>query len=668
MDKSVQKQHPLHLPEVIFRVVSYLDPKDALVCSLVSRAFYSSFAPYIWGSLHIGLYPYQRTALLRQNAFARCISVKSRSTNGQEQVQPSEEKSLLQVLQRAAPWIRTLSIHKHYSTRQLEFGENCTMLESLSIEGPPMNDKFDTTYWDNCSALVRRNSAHLRSLTVICRDHWGEPKEPTWTPISDCMQHKNLCSLRLQGGSIKEEQWPSYWKVFENLESLKLEFIYVVPPPFISNENCSSSGTTSRDKLSTARLPKLRTLTLNQLVKTEPSCQLDFICVCPMLHTLEWTIGQMTFAPVPVERFAHHFVKMAWPELNAITIKGHFALYDNVNIKDYISMLQVAQRPFRVLDIGIERFGLDVFDLLRQGHFKTLTKVDLSSAIVEDDEAVGVPQWVQEVLTSCPFLECVVARAISAQDIADGQPWVCLGLKEFRVMINMEFKKSNRGPERPKLTETQQGLCRAVYRQLGRLEQLRVLDMRRLDWDLHMMRYAPLPLELRLGLGELSRLKDIEMIGFHRYQDMRKADVEWMLQQWPYLSAIYGKYLSNKPSRTFGGEYVRNHLLMRMLESRGVEFERDEDRTKDKAVLVVPKGCVVYDTESGSESGGEGESDSDSDSDSLDAETLSEGEWAIDSEPEWEDEWEDENGSENESDWETESGSESKVEDSETED
>ncbi|KAF9343979.1 hypothetical protein BGX34_006166, partial [Mortierella sp. NVP85] len=411
----------------------------------------------------------------------------------------------------------------------------------------------------------------------------------------------------------------------------------------------------------------LRTLILNQLVKTDPSSQLDFICVCPMLHTLEWTIGQMTFVPVPVERFARHFMEMTWPELDSIIIKGHFALYDNVNIKDYISMLQAAQRPFRVLDIGIERFGSDVFNLLRQRHFKTLTKVDLSAARVDpDDEPVGVPQWVQEVLTSCPFLECVTAPAISAQDIANGRPWVCLGLKELRVMINMEFKKSDRGPERPKFTEAQQGLCRAVYRQLGRLEQLRVLDMRRLDWDPHMMRYAPLPLELRLGLGQLSKLKDIEVIGFHRYQDMRKADVEWMLQQWPYLSAIYGKYLSNKPSRTFGHEYVRNHLLMRMLELRGVEFQRDEDRTKEKAVLMVPKGSVVYDTESGSESGGEGESDSDSDSDdgSLYAETLSESEWPIDSELEWEDE----DGSENEDDWETESGDESEVEDSEIED
>ncbi|KAK3807703.1 MAG: hypothetical protein J3Q66DRAFT_444795, partial [Benniella sp.] len=219
-----------------------------------------------------------------------------------------------------------------------------------------------------------------------------------------------------------------------------------------------------------------------------------------------------------------------------------------------------------------------MFDLLRQDHFKALTKVDLSMTTAEPDlppfRTAGVPQWVQEVLESCPSLEQVTAKTITAEDIAGGKPWVCLGLKEFKVMIDMGFgRASGRGYNRPKFTENQKGLCRAVFEQLGRLEQLRVLDMRRLGWHLESPRYAPLPLELRLGLGLLSKLKDIEVIAFHRYQDMRKTDVEWMLRQWPYLSAIHGNLLSNKPSKTFGNKYVRNLLLKSMLDSRGVRAD-----------------------------------------------------------------------------------------------
>ncbi|KAF9357952.1 hypothetical protein BGX34_009136, partial [Mortierella sp. NVP85] len=548
MDIAAQKQHPLHLPEVLFQVALYLDAKDVLACSLVSRTSHSAFAPYVWRNLHIGLHPSQYTTVRHQDQLARFISVKTQVSDNQGQgqlsegSQPSEEDGLLQVLQGAAPWIRSLFIHGHYSKHQLDFGERCTMLESLSIEGPPLNDKFDTTYWDRCKALVRQNSAHLRSLTMT---HWGRSsrgrKLPKWSPLSECVQHKSLRSLRIQGGSLRDKQWASYWKIFENLESLTLESIYVAPPPSIASE-----------------FPQLRTLVLHQLA-TEPLHQLDWIIrICPMLQTLEWTLGQTTHFPV---QFTHYFVGLTWPELDSITIKGH---QDYMSQEDYISILQATQRAFKVLDLKIQFLPPDLFDLLRQSHFKALTKVDLFSA-------VAIPQCVQEVLESCPLLEHLAAKFITAQDIINGKPWVCLGLKEFKVMINMGFGriKLDRGAKRPKFTESEQGLCRAVFGQLGRLEQLRVLDLRRHYWFTDMRGYFPLPLELRLGLGQLSRLEDIEVIGFHGSQDLRIPDVTWMLQSWPYLVVVYGDQLSGKRSGLFQHEHLRNHKLVSMLNSRG---------------------------------------------------------------------------------------------------
>jgi hypothetical protein len=579
MDKAAEKQHPLHLPEVLFQVALYLDAKDVLACSLVSRTSYSAFAPYVWRNLHIGLHPSQHTTLRHQDPFARFISIKTQVCDNQEQNQlseegqPSEEDSLSQVLQRAAPWIRSLFIHGHYSTHQLKFGERCTMLESLSIEGPPLNDKFDTTYWDNCKALVRQNSAHLRSLTMM---HWGRScrgrKLPKWSPLSECVQHRNLRSLRIQGGSFRDQQWASYWKIFENLESLTLEFIHLAPPPSIASE-----------------FPQLRTLALHQLT-TEPLHQLDWIIrICPMLQTLVWTLGPTTRFPV---QFTHYFVELTWPELESITIKGH---RDHMSHEDYISILQATQRPFKILDLKIQFLPPDLFDLLRQSHFKTLTKVDLFSA-------VAIPQCVQEVLESCPLLEHLAATVITAQDIINGKPWLCLGLKEFKVMINMGFgrTKLDRGAKRPKFSESEQGLCHAVFEQLGRLEQLRVLDLRRHYWFTDMRAYFPLPLELRLGLGQLSRLEDIEVIGFYGSQDLRMTDLEWMLRSWRYLIAVYGDQLSRKRSGTFENEYVRNHKLASMLKSRGVQFQTHESDTKTRG-LVGSWARLLYDTESESE-------------------------------------------------------------------
>ncbi|KAK3823475.1 MAG: hypothetical protein J3Q66DRAFT_331952 [Benniella sp.] len=578
MDDAAQKQHPLHLPEVLFQVALYLDAKDVLACSLVSRTSHSAFEPYVWRNLHIGVHPSQHTTLRHQDPFARFISIKTQVSNNQGQSQLSEgsqpsEDDLLQVLHRASPWIRSLSIHKHYSTYQLNFNGRCTMLESLSIEGPPLDDQFDTAYWDNCKTLVRKNSANLRSLTMMS---WGRSyrgrKLPKWSPLSECVQHKNLRSLRIQGGSFRDKQWASYWKIFEDLESLTLEFIHLPPPPSIANE-----------------FPRLRTLVLHQL-RTEPLRQLDWIIrLCPMLQTLEWTLEPTTHFPV---EFTHYFVGLTWPELGSISIKGH---RDYMSHEDYISILKATQRPFRVLDLKIQSQPQDLFDMLRQSHFKTLTKVDLFSA-------VAIPQCVQEVLESCPLLEHITAKVITAQDITNGRPWVCIGLKEFKVMINMGFgrMKLDRGAKRPKFTESEQGLCHAVFEQLGRLEQLHVLDLRRHYWFTDMRAYFPLPLELRLGLGQLSRLEDIEVIGFHGSQDLRMTDVEWMLQTWRYLTAVYGDQLSSKRSGTFENEYVRNHKLASVLNSRGVRFQKHEDDTKTRG-LVGSWARLLYDTESESE-------------------------------------------------------------------
>jgi hypothetical protein len=69
---------------------------------------------------------------------------------------------------------------------------------------------------------------------------------------------------------------------------------------------------------------------------------------------------------------------MVWPELDSITIKGH---RDYMSHEDYISILQATQRPFKILDLKIQYLSPNLISQLRQSHFKTLTKVDLSSAV-----------------------------------------------------------------------------------------------------------------------------------------------------------------------------------------------------------------------------------------------------------------------------------------------
>ncbi|KAK3823425.1 MAG: hypothetical protein J3Q66DRAFT_366571 [Benniella sp.] len=384
---NAHNRHPLDIPEVLFQVALYLDAKGVIACSLVSRAFHSFFAPFVWGDIHLGPSPPNAH---HHEPLARSI------TFGPAQSGPFQLDQFMQILQRITPWV--------------------------------------------------------------------------------CL----------------------------HLESLELELIYVSLPP----------NTTESKVAPTVQFPKLKNLVLRKLFHATPLQQLNWlISLCPMLNTLEWVMPSTVLLP-PIKEFTDYCAAGTWPELDLITIKG-FSGY--IEGKEYAALLRAAQRPLRVLDLQLDYLETDSFTLLRQDHFKTLTKVDLSRANNGSSNPSSLPgeapEWVQEVLESCPSLKSIDAKIITAQDIMKGKPWVCLRLEEFNVMINMEFKGRTleRGPKRPKYTEDEEHQCRAVYEQLGRLTQLKSLDMFHYRGRSRAETTVSLPLELRMGLGQLCRLKNMEM-------------------------------------------------------------------------------------------------------------------------------------------------------------
>jgi len=97
----------------------------------------------------MGLHPSLHKRRRYQEPFARFI-LSDRSEKVRQ-----EDRDLKQVLQRAAPWIRSLSVHEHHSSYQLMLGEHCIKLESLLIKGPHYNDRFEVDYWSSCRKLVQ---------------------------------------------------------------------------------------------------------------------------------------------------------------------------------------------------------------------------------------------------------------------------------------------------------------------------------------------------------------------------------------------------------------------------------------------------------------------------------------------------------------------------------
>ncbi|KAG0365177.1 hypothetical protein BC939DRAFT_4084 [Gamsiella multidivaricata] len=172
--------HVLELCDIILLIGSYLDAKDMLAFSAVSRSIHYSLGPLVWQDLHFGL-----TQKLddRDKPFARSIptSLTYKALPVKDHYQDSDDPSpnrdnqdhqhqneLLSTLSRIAPLVQSLSIHKHDSGLPLQFGAICHRLESITLAGLSLKDeKSGAIYWENCRKMLSQNQPHLQSLALV---------------------------------------------------------------------------------------------------------------------------------------------------------------------------------------------------------------------------------------------------------------------------------------------------------------------------------------------------------------------------------------------------------------------------------------------------------------------------------------------------------------------
>ncbi|KAI8352419.1 hypothetical protein B0O80DRAFT_87479 [Mortierella sp. GBAus27b] len=615
-----QHHHALHLPEVLFRIGRHLESlEDVVACSLVSKTFRASFEPFQWMNIHLGRYRVADKKVRRDRPFRRSISLVCCSGYGRER-QALRDK-IMQGLQRIAPWIRSLSVWDHSFLGQLKLGDRCTGINALWITGIPINCyefdekywEFGETYWNDCVTLLTQNSACLRSLTLW---RWGAGQhandhhaQPLWKMLLACEQHTNLTSLRIQESGVSERELEALWRICRQLEILELTEVYKDAISPYSHNDPSQAGHNFEEQVSTSvdysltngtstnwstpavatattvRFPKLRELTLDDLYLSSEHQLEQILLHCPLLQTLIWITQHSEHS---IRRFCDHLTAQTWPYLDWMEIESEGR---DVTSQEHNLLLQSSPRLLRCLHVNIGSFEEQIFNLYRErGHFTTLTKIDLTQSMLtslqssQGPSGIAVPsKQVQEVLESCLMLEHIVAMMVTAQDIIQGKPWVCHRLKKFEVMINMEFNGQgpveNRMPRHTKYTKDNKFRCHQIFERLGQLSQLTVLDMsleqqrwiRSLD-----IRLTSLPLRLRMGLGCLSTLRNLEVIGYVGHQKIRVGDMEWMVQHWNKLRKITGDRLDVKWSRTPTRELdERSTLVKTSLKERNVKISLD---------------------------------------------------------------------------------------------
>ncbi|KAF9114812.1 hypothetical protein BGX27_009760 [Mortierella sp. AM989] len=340
-------------------------------------------------------------------------------------------------------------------------------------------------------------------------------------------------------------------KICKNLKTLELDRIKVSLPSLYSD-----SVTAEAESVIMESFPRLESLALiwNDF---PPQCQLELIRKSPNLKSLIWRRGTKLLAESWLSG------TLAVPQELSMLDIGNSHLEDEdmgrlLALIPSLTALNARSTPFSSNSLAqlVNNQGPDMVEL------ELMECTSLTS------------EQIQTILTSMPKLKRFSASLLEASDFfisngntgleavdglgssvaqgASAGPWVCLGLEELEISII--------GPEVCEETDLAR-YASAVYDQLGKLRQLRVLSLKEITSDYR--DHGPLlDLTLENGLGFLSSLKYLRELNIRGISaKMDKAEVEWIAREWTRLIAIKG------PLNSVPGVNAKdlNHQLKRLL-------------------------------------------------------------------------------------------------------
>ncbi|KAK3820041.1 MAG: hypothetical protein J3Q66DRAFT_336106 [Benniella sp.] len=352
-------------------------------------------------------------------------------------------------------------------------------------------------------------------------------------------------------------------------------------------------------------LPQLKTLSVNSRV-LDKSFDSDFWELCTRLERL--IINETNLPGLPDEA--------VFPEMKYIEIET-FSQHDEVNIMEFTSRCPNIEEVFLPVGHKAPSMTYDFARLAVAGTWPKLTKVGFTTFKIPDEDTAEVLksmaecikwstresgfgplsfeafrshfssiqtlnlQWspgvtsamIQEILSSSPSLEKIVADKLDARDVADGKPWVCSSMVEFQITIDFE-PAAEAIRDKSESTTTDGEMARLQRRVFGQLSVMRSLsrlsvgyENRRWSGSIHPKSHdlllAGVDFRLCMGLDQLQGLRKLKMVlcqGMR--QTMGKEEIDWISTHWTSLFFITG------PLDVDDGE--RNAELVAILRERKI--------------------------------------------------------------------------------------------------
>ncbi|KAK3811076.1 MAG: hypothetical protein J3Q66DRAFT_443327 [Benniella sp.] len=511
----------LDLPELLEKVFQHLDRHDLTQCAQVNKQWHALTIPYIWRSLMCVC-----SGDERKKAFRRMVLEDYLQENGYQ-----ERPQKPSVLSNYGHLIRLLPNHANL--------ENALRTQACTQQGnePTVQDlilhlfkysskaqvmslhyKFKDMESDKMKSILAFTLPRLRSLDI---------QAPLRATRSEFIKFKGVldqCSTTLENLDVSFFILGAYEAVNVEDEVTEDESIC-----WTSLKNLALQH--DHDTLDAGpllawmwkRCGQLKRLYVRRIDKSTPSfvqAMLDY------MHNLEEiTIGDDTYPD------------WAWnPE-------------DNMEDDVVAALLSGSRHGWKSVSVmSTAEFGPGTMSALEM-HYSTLGKlsIDGSNGLQTCD--------VVQVLRSCPHLHtlyyndfckgsCSAVNGAAFIDLDPDtgllKPWLCEGsLKVLDVKID--------GIQRPdleicSLVEAYPGQGREIQSQLyDRLGRLNHLETLKLGDRCGRTQYDCLEMSLESGLDKLSGLKSLKELNIEKMVTMiGTKEVQWMVENWPKLSAIYG--------------------------------------------------------------------------------------------------------------------------------
>ena len=513
----------LSLPELLTCIGRYLHDRPTIVaCLCVCKQWRLQFEPLLWRHFHVA------------------------SSDEFEIPQPSTE-----LMERNAPFIRSLSVHEIAPESHATFYHNCSQLEDLEIILDPALQDF-AERWTFMASVIR-NLPRLRKITIS--NLGGEPNHEFYQAIADC---PNIIVLETQGYSFQAED---------------AEVFFRACAPYMRRLSSTQEYFEDVPKLPDGLVfQEMRYLDIREVSGLSFATQLDWVSRCPKLISLRWEdvfyLSATQFSQI---------IPTACPYLTSLHLW--------IDIPDEeIALILDAMPRIEKLNMSRSEFGDKSLVALRK-HFPWLKDLNLQYCYDFTSELI------QEVLCSCPNLQSISGNLLHYEDImASTDPWVCKGLQMFDVGLTLvntgqedALDASYRGSGLPAdwLVADKRAANALLFQRLGQLKELQYLSLGVVDDGETDDDDVPIP-TAHNSLEFLAELKHIKYFSckalFDQQRDFEVREaIEWMVKHWPKLETIEARIFQDDGCEP-GPDRVAAVALLR---ERGIILEPYDHQEED---------------------------------------------------------------------------------------